>query len=121
MAKTQNRTKARRPHSAKPADTADARPIVLHVVPLHTTGRGQWFRVERDGITLVPRSRDPEHDAARALHSIGVRGTFQTYFGTRTYPSCRPRDIAQTAIWTVSEEAARGVVRRKWSPMDAKP
>lgn len=58
---------------------------------------GYRYDVILDGKTIVSRSRDPEYEAARVLHSLGVRGRFRTIdFGTG-----RPRMILDI------EEAAR--------------
>lgn len=94
--------------------------IILRVHPTHRSDNGQWYRVDReDGSTLVARSRDPEHDAARALLGLNIAGTFQTIFGTNAHPSFAPRDIAVAALFSTRDEAKRGLVRRKWAPIDA--
>lgn len=89
----------------------------LRIIQTHATETGPWYRVEwLDGTVLIPASRDPEHDAARALQSLGKKGTFETYFGNRPYPSFLPRDISATALWTTTDERRRGLSRSKWRP-----
>ena len=36
--------------------------------------RGNRYRVLHDGIVIVEHTRDPEHDAARALLALGITG-----------------------------------------------
>jgi hypothetical protein len=69
-----------------------------------------------DGDVIVRRSRDPEHDAARALHARGLRGRFRTIdFRTGT-----PRmilDIEKAARLRTVERNDTGLVVVPYRPM----
>jgi hypothetical protein len=75
--------------------------------------------VESDGEIIVVGSRDPEHDAARALLAKGITGKL-TFVDAHTG---RPRtviDIDQAAKLTVEENSGYGPRVRKWKPMPDK-
>jgi hypothetical protein len=70
-------------------------------------GVGYRYDVLLDGETIVRRSRDPEFDAARVLHSRGLRGRFRTI----DFVTGRPRmvlDIERAARLRTIERADAG-------------
>ncbi len=74
----------------------------IEITRTHLTATGARFRVTHNGATLIESSRDPEHDACRALLALGLSGTLETYFPGGTVARMR-LDIEQGAKLTVSE------------------
>jgi hypothetical protein len=72
------------------------------------------YHVTLDGEEIVWASRDPEHDAARALLARGFTGPFETV-GEDGVVRMRFRDVAETAKWSIVEESRDGLRRRLWS------
>ena len=75
---------------------------------------GTRYSVELDGEVVVSRSRDPEHDLARALLARGITGKVEV---------CRPDgspgmivDVERMAPWSVVEEDRDGLRLRRWRP-----
>lgn len=76
--------------------------------------RGQLYDVLLDGEPIVSGSRDPEHDAARALLARGITGTMQTVGedGSR-----RMRlDIEKAAPWAMTERDRGSIGCGRWFP-----
>jgi hypothetical protein len=67
------------------------------------------------GERIVSASRDPEHDAARALLARGMAGPFETAHADGR-PRMRFASIEATAGRMVSEEGLRGLKLRRWKP-----
>ena len=78
---------------------------------------GYRYDVLLDGEVIVRRSRDPEHDAARALHARGLRGRFRTI----DFSTGRPRmilDIEKAArLRTVERDDRRLPIVVPYRPM----
>src|SRR5665213_2566325 len=77
---------------------------------------GYRYDVLLDGDVIVCRSRDPEHDAARALHAIGLRGQFRTI----DFHTGAPRmilDIARAAKLSIVERNDTGLIVVPHRPM----
>ena len=82
--------------------------------------RGDRWRVIHDGIVLVESSRDPEHDAARALTALGLTGTIETRHPRSAIVSMR-LDISKAATSTVIENKRSGPRLGRWQPFDRTP
>lgn len=54
------------------------RPIDVLLTAIWIEGAGYRYDVFLDGKVIVRHTRDPEHEAARALHVRGFRGPFRT-------------------------------------------
>ena len=82
--------------------------VTARVHPRWVGGKaGYLYSVICDGKLLVERSRDPEHDAARALAAKGVTGTLTLLDGK----TGRPRvtlDLEGAAKLTVREDRRKG-------------
>jgi hypothetical protein len=77
---------------------------------------GYRYDVFLDGEAIVSRSRDPEHDAARALLARGLRGTFRTI----DFVTGRHRmtlDIAKAARLRSIERDEGGLTVGPYQPM----
>jgi hypothetical protein len=73
-----------------------------------------YFAVDFHGARIVKRSRDPEHDAARALLKMGLQGKAETIDAKTGKPRLR-FDIEAFAR-TEHVEGAHGPYMRKYSP-----
>ena len=81
--------------------------IDVRLKPAWIKNVGYRYDVILDGETIVRRSRDPEFDAARVLHSRGLRGRFRTI----DFFTGRPRmvlDIERAARLRTIERADAG-------------
>lgn len=83
-------------------------PHRITVRPLKAFDRGMWYWVEYDHLPLIARTRNPEHDACRALVSKGHTGQLETSDGIRPYPLLIIHDIEKAALLTVSESKFHG-------------
>ena len=85
--------------------------VVIVPLPL-TQGAKQHYRVFRreDGISLVEHSRDPEHDACRALFANGVTGSLRTFRSEKSSTPNMIMDIERGAQRSVEETQRRGPV-----------
>ena len=72
-----------------------------------------------EGKLLIASSRDPEHDAARALLAMGVTGTFETWWLGSSYAAMRG-DIEEAVKWTIVENSNTGPILRRWRPFPDK-
>jgi hypothetical protein len=83
--------------------------------PLHEEGvkYTSLYCVEFDGEIIVVCSRDPEHDAARALLAKGIIGKL-TFVDANTGKPRTLIDIEKAAKLTVSEESRDGLRVRKY-------
>jgi len=79
--------------------------------------RGNRYRVWHDGVVLVEHTRDPEHDAARALLALGITGAMETWHRGAPHPSMRG-DIASSARLSVSETEKFGPRLVAWRPFE---
>jgi len=79
------------------------------------TNTGSRHRVTYANTVLLESSRDPEHDAARALLEKGITGTLEVW---RRGSSCAAMrlDIEETAKWKIDEGPNRGPRRVRWRP-----
>ena len=92
-------------------------------VPIDVRLRSAWVEnagyrhdVLLDGKVIVRCSRDPEHDAARALHARGLRGRFRTI----DFTTGQPRmilDIEKAARLRTVERNDTGLVVVPYRPM----
>lgn len=67
---------------------------------------GARYRVWWRGRVLLERSRDPEHEAARALPAMGVTGSLAIYWRGSSHPAMH-LDIETAADLTVKEGQSR--------------
>jgi hypothetical protein len=77
---------------------------------------GYRYDVILAGEVIISRSRDPEHDAARALQARGLRGSFRTI----DFVTGRPRmihDIEKAAKVSVIDRSDGGLVVVPYRPM----
>ena len=84
---------------------------------LGSGARGDRWRVLHDGIVIVESSRDPEHDAARALAALGLTGTIETRHAGSAIVAMR-FDIAKAAGRTVIEGERTGPKFGRWQQFD---
>ena len=77
--------------------------------------RGDRYRVTHAGLVLVESSRDPAHDACRALLALGLTGTLETRHASSPIVSIR-MDIERGARRTVIETERCGPRFRRWRP-----
>lgn len=96
--------------------------IEIIIWPTHVTGIGQRYRVEHDGYVLLESTPDPFYNSARALLDVGVDpdDVMVMVDGPCSMPSLHTR-IGWAALYTVSETAAHGPQRVKWSPYSGPP
>lgn len=96
-------------------NTALEGPVIARLIPLwKPRGRfGYAYDVELHGELIVAGSRDPEHDACRALQARGITGKLQLIDGNTGKPRTRI-DIEAGAKWRVSEEDTDGLRLRRW-------
>jgi hypothetical protein len=89
----------------------------LHA-PVHKEGVKYTglFSVEFDGEIVVVCSRDPEHDAARALLAKGITGKL-AFVDAQTSEPRTFIDIEKAAKRTVRENRRDGPRFAKWEPM----
>lgn len=87
----------------------------IEIEPTKITGTGQRFRVWHDGEVLLPSSRSPFTDGARALVDKGVTGRLQMKRVGRDQIDAEGL-IAVLATLTVSEGQNHGPRVVKWSP-----
>jgi hypothetical protein len=78
------------------------------------------YVVTFNGKPLVDHSRDPEHDAARALKALGYTGKFHM-IDVKTDKHRMTVDIEKAAELTVVELEEGGFSIRKWRPFPAAP
>lgn len=88
----------------------------IEIAPVSSMGRTS-YRVTHDGRTLIERSRDPEHDACRALLALGLKGRLETFHPGGTVARMR-MDIAFAATRCATEGDRSSPAIRKWSPFD---
>ena len=79
---------------------------------------GYRYSVLFDGKLLVEGSRDPECDAARALHARGLTGKLTLLNGKTGIPRTTI-DIEKAAHQRVAEESKNGIRMRAVDPADA--
>lgn len=78
-------------------------------------GRRYSATVVGESEPLASGSRDPEHDACRALVARGYVGAV-TFLRNGT-PSMRVKDVQRTAGKTIEEGPQRGPLLTKWRPV----
>jgi hypothetical protein len=90
--------------------------IDVRLRPEWVEGAGYRYDVILGDEVIVRRSRDPEHDTARALLARGVGGHFRTI----DFATGRPRmvvDVAKAARVSIVERDDRGLVAVPHQPM----
>ncbi len=92
-------------------------PHRIVVRPLKGFACGMWYWVEYDHLPLIARTRNPEHDACRALVSKGHRGRLETWDGIRPHPLLIIGDIEKAALFTVAENASHGPKVVRYRPL----
>ena len=88
---------------------------IIEIEPIHTTTKGQRYRVWHNGEVLLKSARDPEHEAARELSKIGVTGRLQTKRKGRDQIDMEGL-IAVMATQTIIEGDKIQPRLAKWSP-----
>jgi hypothetical protein len=91
--------------------------VPVSLEKIGTGARGDRWRVLHDGIVIIESSRDPEHDAARALEALGLTGTIETRHVGSTVVSMR-LDIVTAVRRTVIEGDRSGPRFGPWRPFD---
>jgi hypothetical protein len=97
-------------------DSGEACRIDVLLRPIWVDRVGYRYDVILDGETIVCRSSDPGHDAARALLARGFRGRFRTI----DFNTGRPRmifDIEKAARLRVIEQDRRGLKIGRYQQM----
>lgn len=90
--------------------------IKARVHPVWAGGKaGYLYSVIYDGKLLIERSRDPEHDAARALHAMGLTGKLTLLDGKSGVPRSVV-DIERAAKLTMTERIRGGLSAVAWVP-----
>lgn len=74
-----------------------------------------WLYSPSGKILLVERSRDPEHDAARAMLKLGYRGRFHVV-DMVTRARRMTGDVEKAAQYAVQESVKGGPRIVKWRP-----
>ena len=85
-----------------------------------TGARGDRWRVTHAGLVIIESSRDPEHDACRALLEMGVTGKLETWHAGAAFPSMR-LDIERGARRTDIENRRCGPKLGRWQLYDRAP
>jgi hypothetical protein len=98
-------------HGVSPGRPSAAEESATHVL-LHPLADGR-YNVTFGAETIVSRSHNPEHDAARALAGRGVTGGMVTLDPVTRRPRMVFPDIKEMAGWII-EEGERGPRRRRW-------
>jgi hypothetical protein len=78
------------------------------------THRGVSWDVLLDGAAIVTGSRDPEHDACRALLAMGITGPVRFIDGRTGRHRSTIASIAAGAQWRMADEDARGLRRKRF-------
>ena len=94
--------------------------VAVHEVVLARVGmgaRGAWYRVMYRDEVLIERSRDPGHDAARALLAMGIVGTLVTRWEGSPHTALT-MDIEWAAVRRTLETATVGPRTVAWTPFD---
>ena len=90
--------------------------IKARLHPIWAGGKaGYLYSVILDGKLLIERSRDPECDAARALHAMGLTGKLTLLDGKTGIPRTVV-DIERAAKLTVRERDRGGISMGVWVP-----
>lgn len=90
--------------------------IDIEALPVAPLAQRQRFRVWHDGRVLIEATRDPEHEACRALLALGLTGQLQTtWCGKKGI--CAKFDIETAAQFTTSD-ADNGTRTVRWKPFD---
>ena len=92
----------------------------MHKARLHPkwTKNGYRYAVLFAGRLIVENSRDPEHDAARALVAIGLTGKLTLCDGKSGRARTIIPDIEQAAGFRMSEESRDGLRLRRYVDPD---
>ena len=92
----------------------------MHKARLHAKWKKNGYRyaVLFSGRLIVENSRDPEHDAARALVAMGVTGKLTLCDGKSGRPRTIIPDIEQAAGFSMSEESRDGFRLRRYVDPD---
>ena len=90
-------------------------PVTLQRI--RTGACGDRWRVSHNSIVIVENSRDPEHDAARALGALGLTGTLETRHAGSETISLR-LNIVNAASRTVIENERTGPTCGRWQPFN---
>jgi hypothetical protein len=89
----------------------------IRIAPTHLTENGQRYRVSWAGKTLIESTRNPEHDACRALLARGITGRLEVWRAGTTFPASSI-DIERGAGWTISETEEHGPRLVRWRPFE---
>ena len=92
----------------------------MHQARLHAQWKKNGYRyaVLYRGRLIVESSRDPEHDAARALVALGFTGKLTLCDGKSGHPRTIIPDIERAAGFSVSEESRDGLRLRRYVDPD---
>src|SRR5689334_1534097 len=95
--------------------------IVVELIAKKKPSDRHWYTYDvlLDGDLIIPDSRDPEHDLARALLAQGITGTVEVIDGSAGKPRSRV-NIEKAAQWCVGSNLEK--YRYKPSePADSSP
>ena len=92
----------------------------MHKARLHPRWKKNGYRyaVLFRGQLIAENSRDPEHDAARALVALGLTGKLTLCDGKSGHPRTIIPDIEHAAGFSVSEESRDGLRLRRYVDPD---
>jgi hypothetical protein len=76
-------------------------------------GRGQRYRVTRNGVTLIESTKNPEFDSARALLARGIVGQVEVWRHGASFPAMR-LDIEKAAKLTIEDGDRSGPRFAHW-------
>lgn len=88
----------------------------IEIEPVTVGHRGQRYRVSFQGETLVESTTVPEYEGCRALVARGIGGSLEVWRKGALHPAVLIRDIANAALWTVSELDRGGLSLVRWKP-----
>jgi hypothetical protein len=91
-------------------------PIDVRLRPEWVEGAGYRYDVLLGDEVIVSRSRDPEHDTARALHARGFRGKFRTIDFTTGKPRMIVDIVKASRLRVVERDDGRMAVEQ-YRPM----
>jgi hypothetical protein len=90
----------------------------IYIEPVSLGERGHRYRVTYAGDVVIESTRNPEHDACRALLAKGIDGRLEVWRVGTTF-AASSIDIERGAAWTISETEERSLRLVQWEPFNA--
>ena len=87
-----------------------------HVIlqPTRRTPKKQFYTAAFNGKVIVSKSSDPEFDACRAMHALGLSGSVEFYRPGVPYPGLIVRDLDKAAKLRAVESESMAPAFKKW-------